>query len=110
MLSRVRLKVGNRKMAKFAPKRRLGKPASRDKNTKNQAKKAALVVSKGTKTARHSGQGMVFEKRVYDQAGRLRTVLTVDTRSKTFGSDLQYAFEKNVAKARRENKKLVGRA
>jgi hypothetical protein len=33
---------------------------------------------------------------------------TIDASSPTFGDDLRRAFEKNVAKARRENKKKFG--
>jgi hypothetical protein len=35
-------------------------------------------------------------------------VITLNANSKTFGRDLTYAFEKNVEKARRENKKKLG--
>lgn len=50
----------------------------------------------------------VTEKRVRDDAGKFRTVRTLDAHSKTFTSDLTYVFERNVAKARRENKAVTG--
>lgn len=50
----------------------------------------------------------VTVKRVRDTAGGIRTIHTLDTGSKTFGSDLEYVFRKNVAKARRDNKQIVG--
>ena len=74
---------------------------------------AKIVVTKlKGATARKVGSkgAAVSEKRVRDQGGKLRTVLTLDTRSKTFGDDLTYVFGKNVAKARRENKRLTGAA
>jgi hypothetical protein len=37
-------------------------------------------------------------------------VLTLDANSKTFDLDLQYVFQRNVAKARRENRKVTGRS
>ena len=50
----------------------------------------------------------VSEKRVRDSAGQLRTMWTLDAGSPTFGTDLQYVFQKNVNKARRENKRIIG--
>jgi hypothetical protein len=50
------------------------------------------------------------EKRVIGADGRPSTVLTLDARSPTFGDDLQHLFERNVRKARRDNKRLLGSA
>jgi hypothetical protein len=36
--------------------------------------------------------------------------MELDAHSPTFDRDLQYVFAKNVAKARRENKRLLGSA
>ena len=52
----------------------------------------------------------VTEKRVRDAEGQKKTLLTLDSSSATFGHDLQYAFGKNVAKARRDNKRITGAA
>ena len=52
----------------------------------------------------------VVEKRVRDNVGQVKTVLTLDVGSPTFGAELQYVFGKNVAKARRENKRIIGSA
>jgi hypothetical protein len=49
----------------------------------------------------------VAEKRVRDPSGRVRTVRTIDVGSATFGEDLRYVFGKNVAKARRDNKRVA---
>jgi hypothetical protein len=38
----------------------------------------------------------------------MKTVRTLDARSATFGDDLLYVFGKNVAKARRDNKRVTG--
>jgi hypothetical protein len=53
-------------------------------------------------------KGSVTEKRVRAADGRRIKVLAIDANSPTFGDDLSYVFKKNVARARRENKKLVG--
>jgi hypothetical protein len=50
----------------------------------------------------------VPEKRIRDTAGRVKTLRVLDIGSRTFGDDLQYVFGKNVAKARRDNKRLLG--
>jgi hypothetical protein len=53
-------------------------------------------------------KGSVTEKRVRGPDGRLVKIFSIDADSPTFGDDLSYVFRKNVAKARRENKKLFG--
>jgi hypothetical protein len=50
----------------------------------------------------------VFQKRVVDSNGDVRRILTLDTTSKTFAADLHYVFQRNVAKARKENQKVFG--
>jgi len=50
----------------------------------------------------------VAKKRVLDAAGQVKTLRTLDIGSSTFGRDLEYVFGKNVAKARRENKRMTG--
>jgi hypothetical protein len=52
----------------------------------------------------------VREKRVRDANGRITILRTIDMNSPTFGEDLEYVFKKNVAKARRENKRIIGSA
>jgi hypothetical protein len=52
----------------------------------------------------------VQKKRVRDADGRTRQVMLLDLNSATFDDDLTYVFERNVAKARRQNKKLLGSA
>jgi hypothetical protein len=53
-------------------------------------------------------KGSVREKLVRRPDGRRVKVLAIDAHSPSFGDDLTYVFKKNVARARRENKKLVG--
>lgn len=55
-----------------------------------------------------SGKTSVTEKRVRDTDGQVKTLRTLDAGSRTFGTDLQYVFGKNVAKARRDNKRAIG--
>ena len=64
----------------------------------------------GAKAARKTGSdnASVGEKRVRDSDGKLRTLVTIDLFGKNFGNDLDYVFKKNVAKARRENKRVTG--
>jgi len=50
----------------------------------------------------------VAVKRVRDTEGKVKTLRTLDAGSRTFGSDLQYVFGRNVAKARRDNKRAIG--
>src|SRR5688500_10990964 len=69
-----------------------------------------IARKKNAKVVQRTGPGTVIEQRVYDANGRLKTVYTIDTGSMTFASDLGYAFKKNVARARRENKKKFGTA
>jgi hypothetical protein len=54
--------------------------------------------------------GSVREKRVRDPNGKYVRVLCLDANSPTFTDDLTTVFRKNVARARRENKKLFGSA
>jgi hypothetical protein len=58
------------------------------------------------KSSRRSPQ----EKRIVGADGRSRTVLMLDASSPTFGDDLQNVFERNVRKARRDNKRVLGSA
>ncbi len=57
-------------------------------------------------TAKQPAQ--VGEKRVYTSDGRRVKVSTIDANSPSFSADLTELFTRNVAKARRENKKLFG--
>jgi hypothetical protein len=50
----------------------------------------------------------VTEKRVRDTEGQVKTLRTLDAGSRTFGEDLRYVFGRNVAKARRDNKRIIG--
>lgn len=52
----------------------------------------------------------VDTKKIRDPSGATRILRTIDTNSASLGADLTYVFEKNVAKARRENKRVTGRA
>lgn len=55
-------------------------------------------------------KGSVREKLLRDSQGRSVRVLSLDANSATFSDDLTTVFERNVAKARRENKRLFGSA
>ncbi len=54
--------------------------------------------------------GSVREKRMRSADGKIVRVLSLDANSTTFIDDLTTVFEKNVAKARRENLQLFGSA
>jgi hypothetical protein len=66
---------------------------------------AASLQSKSNGTRARTS---VPEKRVRDTAGQVKTLRVLDIGSGTFGDDLQYVFGKNVAKARRDNKRIIG--
>lgn len=52
--------------------------------------------------------GRIPEKRVVSPAGKVVRIPTIDSNSPHFASDLHRLFQRNVAKARRENKKRFG--
>ena len=54
--------------------------------------------------------GSVREKRMRNADGKLARVLSLDANSATFFDDLTTVFQRNVAKARRENRQLFGSA
>lgn len=71
---------------------------------------AKIVVKPAKRSAARSAgskSANVEQKRVSGPNGS-RTIFTLDTSSKTFGDDFTFVFEKNVAKARRENKRILG--
>jgi hypothetical protein len=67
-----------------------------------------IVTSLKPKAGGRAPAASVTKKRVRDANGQLKTLRTLDAGSRTFGDDLGYVFGKNVAKARRENKRIVG--
>jgi hypothetical protein len=69
-----------------------------------------VVADLGNATVPHRTTTSVRKKRVHDSDGRVKQVMLLDLNSATFDDDLTYVFERNVAKARRENKKLLGSA
>lgn len=50
----------------------------------------------------------VTRKRVKRADGATETILVLDGDSPSFADDLTYAFKRNVARVRRENKRLFG--
>ena len=68
----------------------------------------AKVVVKSLRSGRKDAARSVRQKRIGKIGGRWKTVTTLDANSATLDSDLHYVFGKNVAKARRENKLVVG--
>jgi hypothetical protein len=70
---------------------------------------AKLVVRKiDVKNGRSGARPGVKKTRVRDSAGQPMQVYTLDVRSSTFGDDLTYVYQANVAAARNENRKLFG--
>ena len=57
--------------------------------------------------ARHT-RSSVVSKSVHKPNGERTKILSIDANSPTFGNDLSIIFERNVAKARRANKKKFG--
>ena len=69
---------------------------------------AKVIIKKLANRKRASQPETVGQKRVRSENGKFLTLRTVKTESKSFGSDFSYVFGKNVAKARRENKRVTG--
>ncbi len=67
-----------------------------------------LAAGSQSKTNGARATRTVAEKRVRDTAGQVKRLRVLDLGSETFGDDLQYVFGKNVAKARRDNKRIIG--
>jgi hypothetical protein len=54
-------------------------------------------------------KSLVKEERVRDKVtGKITTIRTIKMDPETFGDALTQVFRKNVAKARRDNKRLLG--
>lgn len=68
---------------------------------------ADLSLSRHPKTGK---AGSVRQKRMRTTDGEMVRVLALDANSKTFIEDLTTVFEKNVARARRENRRVLGSA
>jgi hypothetical protein len=72
---------------------------------------ADIVVANTKKGKRRGGQhSSVREKLLRTSDGRFVKVLSLDANSASFADDLTVVFARNVARARRENKKLFGSA
>lgn len=69
----------------------------------------AKVVYKSLKSGRSTASRAVGKKRISAE-GHSKTVHTLDANSASFDEDLRYVFSRSVAKARRENKRIVGSA
>ncbi len=61
------------------------------------------------KSERSAGRAAVGRKTVTSGEGR-KTVHTLDANTAEFDAALTYVFSRNVAKARRENKRILGQA
>jgi hypothetical protein len=71
---------------------------------------AKVLISKLNKKSGKHKPSAVVQKRLRTKTGKFIEVVTLDSDSPTFGNDLKYAFQKNVSKVRRENKKRFGSA
>jgi hypothetical protein len=69
---------------------------------------AKVIVTDLGKRLGKRGWSTLSEKRVVNSEGRVVKIPTIDANSVHFSSDLHLVFQKNVAKARRENKKRFG--
>jgi hypothetical protein len=67
-----------------------------------------VVTELRSKKAGRKAKTAVREKHLRDSQGRTVRVLSLDANSATFADDLTDVFERNVARARRENKRLFG--
>ena len=69
---------------------------------------AKVVVSKLSGKSAGRERPVVAEKRVRKLDGTVTMVRTLEISGAKFGAGLQYVFRKNVAKARRDNKRATG--
>ncbi|RUY20517.1 hypothetical protein EN978_36325 [Mesorhizobium sp. M7A.F.Ca.US.001.04.1.1] len=67
-----------------------------------------VVAALRQKSKRQPKGSSVTEKRVRSTGGQTTIMRSLDAESRTFGEDFQYVFSKNVAKARRDNKRATG--
>lgn len=66
---------------------------------------------KSTSSAKRSAvKSSVMEKTLHRADGKRVRILSLDANSPTFGSDLGIVFRRNVAKAKRENRKIINEA
>jgi hypothetical protein len=74
-----------------------------------EAEMTRIIVRKlnGKAGAAHA-RSSVVSKSVHKPSGERVRILSIDANSPTFGKDLSIIFERNVAKARRANKKKFG--
>ncbi len=69
-----------------------------------------IIADPKKEKARRKRTTSVRIKKLHRSDGTVAQVLSLDANSPTFDDDLTYLFERNVARARRENKKLFGSA
>ena len=67
-----------------------------------------VVASLKSKARNGRATAWVTEKGVRDAEGHVKVLWTLDTGGQTFGDDLKFVFGKNVAMARRDNKRTTG--
>lgn len=71
--------------------------------------KVAVAGEAGVSVEKRSGtKSNVRERSFFTADGRIDSLPVVDLHSPTFGDDLLYVFARNVAKARQENKRIIG--
>lgn len=58
---------------------------------------------------RSAAKSSLVKKTLHRADGKRVQILSIDANSPTFGSDLGVVFRKNVAKAKRENSKVIGK-
>jgi hypothetical protein len=83
---------------------------SGSKKPKNRRAKLSPAVRAAHKERVHQVASTVREERPFRPDGHRGRILTLDSNSATFTSDLTLVFEKNVARARREHKRKADSA
>jgi hypothetical protein len=76
------------------------------------SKATTKTMLKSTSSAKRSSavKSSVVEKTLHRADGKRVRILSIDANSPTFGSDLGIVFRRNVAKAKRENRKIINEA
>jgi hypothetical protein len=69
-----------------------------------------VLKSKARSKRAPATKSSVVKKTLHRADGKRVQILSLDANSPTFGSDLEIVFRMNVAKAKRENSKVIGKS
>jgi hypothetical protein len=83
-----------------------GKPAAKSAGGRNKPKRGAVLE---TATAKKPSKKTKPGSEIVYREGKRRTVHTLDANSASFGKQLNWVFAQNVKKARKANRRVIGK-